>query len=169
VRVVDDAEQRLVLGCLRQQVEDCEPDQERIRRPAGAQPERDLERVALGIRQVPEVVEARRAQLVERRERKLHLPFDPDRAGDPEVRSRLDRMVEQRGLADARLAVHREHAAVTLARRLQHAAEHLALALPTEQLHTGSPRDHARTMLLRSPTTDFRDSIARSRKRRCLP
>ena len=51
LRVVDDAEERLLLGGLRQQVEDREPDEERIRRPSGAQPERDLEGVALGIRQ----------------------------------------------------------------------------------------------------------------------
>jgi hypothetical protein len=53
-------------------------------------------------------------------------PFDSDRAGDPKVRPRLDHIIEQRGLADARLAVHRQHAAAAVARRLQHAVEHVA-------------------------------------------
>lgn len=142
LRVVDETEEGLLLGGLRQQVEDREPDEERIRRPSGAQPECNFQGVSLGVRQALHEVEARRAQLVERRERELHLAFDSDRARNPEVRSRLDRIVEQCGLADARLAVHREHAAVAVARRLQHAIEHVAVALPSEQLHRGCPDDH---------------------------
>ena len=36
LRVVDDTEEWLLLGGLRQQVEDGEPDEERVRRPPGA-------------------------------------------------------------------------------------------------------------------------------------
>jgi 8-hydroxy-5-deazaflavin:NADPH oxidoreductase len=162
LRVVDHTEERLLLGGLRQQAEDREPDEERIGRPSRAQPERDLEGVALRIGQALHQVETRRAQLLERGERELYLPLDADRARDPEVRSRPDRIVEQRGLADARLAVHRQHAALPVARRLEHAVEHVALALPSEQLHRGCPGDHAESMPPGSRTTDFRDAIARA-------
>ena len=176
LRIVDDTEERLLVGRLRQQVEDREPDEERIRRPARAQPERNFQGVALGIRQALHEVETRRAQLVERRERKFHLPLDSDRAGDPEARSRFDRIVEQRGLTDARLPVDRQHAALPVARRRQHAVEHVALALPSEQLHRGCPDDHSRSMPPGSWTTgftsrtrDFTDAIARPRMPQCLP
>jgi hypothetical protein len=59
------------------------PDQERIRRQPGVQPECNFQGGALGIRQAFHEVEGRRAQLVERGERQLHLPFDPDGAGRP--------------------------------------------------------------------------------------
>ena len=47
LRVVDDAQQRTLLGRLRDQAQHRQPDQEPIRRGAGAQAEDDLERVAL--------------------------------------------------------------------------------------------------------------------------
>ena len=165
LRVVDDAQERLLLGGLRQQVEDREPDEERVRRPSGAEPERDLERLALRIGQALHELEARRAQLLQRREGELHLSLDPDRAGDAEVRRRLDRVLEQRGLADARLAVDHQHAAVTVARGLEQPLEHVALALPAEQLLAGCPRDHPGSMPLGSRTTGFRDAIAWARGR----
>ncbi len=47
LRVVDDADERLVLGHIGQQAEDGQADQEAIRRRAGAHAERDVQRVAL--------------------------------------------------------------------------------------------------------------------------
>src|SRR5579859_5818371 len=105
-------------------------------------------------------MEARRAQLLERGERELHLPLDSDRPDEVEVCSRFDRIVEQRRLADARLAVHGEHTAVSFPCRLQQAAEHLALALPAEQLRGGCPRYHSGSMPPGGRTTGFRDAIA---------
>src|SRR5205807_7003149 len=100
------------------------------------------------IRQALQNAEALRAELVEGRERELHLRFDADGAGYPEARAGLDGVLEQGRLADARLAVHHQHAAVSLACRLQHAVEDSALALSSEQRHPGGPRDHpGRTLL----------------------
>ena len=48
-------------------------------------------------------LEERRAQLLKRRERKLHLSLDPGGAGDPKPLAPADRVLEQSGLADARL------------------------------------------------------------------
>ena len=98
--------QRPLLGGLRQQAEDRQSDEERIRRLPGAEPERDGERVALRIREALHEFEARRAQLLKRGVGELHLPLDADRAGDPEVAPRLDRVLQQRRLADAGLSVH---------------------------------------------------------------
>ena len=72
----------------------------------------------------------------------LHLAFDSGGAGDPELLRRLDRVLQQRGLADARLAVHHQDPAVPAARGLQQPVEHLALALPAEQLRSRRPGDH---------------------------
>ena len=98
VRVVDEAQERPLLGGLRQQAEHREPHEERIRRLAGAQPERDGERFALGCGQGLHQVGDRRAELLERRVRQLHLPLDADDPQNPEVPRGLDRILEQSGL-----------------------------------------------------------------------
>jgi hypothetical protein len=51
-------------------------------------------------------------------------------------------------LPHARLAVTRQHAALAVARGLQRAGEHVAFALPAEQLLAGSPRDDLASMPL---------------------
>ncbi len=77
-------------------------------------------------------VEAGRAQLVKGRVRELDLLFDPERSDGPELPSRLDRVLEQCRLADARLSVHHEHAAASAACGFEEPVEHLALATPAE-------------------------------------
>jgi hypothetical protein len=169
LRVVHKTEQGLLLGGLRQQVEDGEPDEERIRSPSGTQAERDLQGLALVLGQVLLEIEARRTELLKCREREFHFPLDADRAGDPEVCPRPDRRLEQCGLADARLAVDRQYAAVAVARGLQHAVEHRVLALSAEQLPRLRPHDHLGSMPPSPPTKDFLDSIAWPRRQQCLP
>jgi hypothetical protein len=83
LRVVDDTQERPPLGGLGQQIERRQPDQERTRRRSGTEPEGDVKRVAPGIRQAVRTIEDRRAQLVQRRERELHLALDPDGPQDP--------------------------------------------------------------------------------------
>ena len=51
LRVIDHGEEWLLLGGLREQAEHREPHEERARRRARAEPERDGERVALGVRE----------------------------------------------------------------------------------------------------------------------
>ena len=160
LRVIDDTQERPLLRSLRQQAEDRQSDQERIRRRPVTQPERDAERVALGIRQTLRSVEDRGAQLLKRRERELHLPLDPDGPDDPKLPPRLDRPIEQRGLADARLAMHHQGRPVAAARGVEQAVEHLALAFPAEQLGShGEQHDDSGRGL--------RNSRIRSPARRC--
>ena len=86
LRVVDDAQERLLLGGLGQQAEDRQPDEERIRRRSGAEPERDAERVALGLREALDELEDRRAQLLQRRVRRAPSPpSTPDGPGDAKL------------------------------------------------------------------------------------
>ncbi len=132
--VIDQAEQRPLLGRLGQQAEGRQGDQERVRRRPCAEAERDGQRVALGGGEAFRELEARRAQLVKGRVGELHLLLDTERSDGPEPPSRLDRVVEQRRLADARLSIDHQHAAVPAARRFEEPVEHLALAAPPEQM-----------------------------------
>jgi hypothetical protein len=76
----------------------------------------------------------RGAQLLNRRERELHLRLDPGRRGDPKSARSLCRVLEEGGLADARFAMHHQHAAAHAAHAVQQPVEHLAFAFPAEQL-----------------------------------
>ena len=87
----------------------------------------------LGLRESLHELEERGTQLLNRRERELHLRFDPGGPSDPEVAPGLDRVLEQRGLADARFAVHHQHATTPGAHAVQQPVENLALAFPAEQ------------------------------------
>ena len=104
LRVIDDPQQRTLLRRLRQQAQHRQPDEEPVRRRAGAQPEDDLERLALGGRKPAEAIEQRSAQLMEAREGQLHLGLHAHRPHDGQVRRRLDQVVQQRRLADSGLA-----------------------------------------------------------------
>ena len=83
------------------------------------QSKRDAKRVALGIRQTLRSVEDRRAQLLKRGVRQLHLPLDTDGLNDPKLPRSLACVLEQRGLADARLSMHHQDPAMPAARGLQ--------------------------------------------------
>jgi len=85
-------------------------------------------------------LEGRRAQLLERSERELRLPFDAGDPGGAEPPRRLGSVLEQRGLADARLAVHDQDTAAPAARGLQQPVEHRELALTAEQPLPRQPR-----------------------------
>ena len=105
--------------------------------------ERDVKSVVLGLRQPLPEIEERRAQLLNRRERELHLSLHTERAGDPKLGSSLHRVLKQRGLPHARLAMHHQHAATPGAHAAQQPVEHLALAFPAEQ-RPRSPRNRWR-------------------------
>jgi hypothetical protein len=154
LRVVDDTQQRPLLGGLRQQTQGRQSDQERIRGRPDTAAERDRKRVALRLREAPGELQDRRAQLLQRRVGELHLPLDADGARDPELPTRLHRALQQRGLAHARLAVHHQDPAVPAARGLQQPPERLALGLPAEQQLPRRPRHHP------NPATILRPSSA---------
>ncbi len=111
-------------------------------RPA-LSPKRDAKRVALGSGRRSMQLENRRAQTVGApRNASSISPSTPAVRTDTKVRRRIDRVLEQRGLADAWLAVHHQHAAVAVPRGLQQAVEHVALALPAEQCVPWGRRNH---------------------------
>ena len=114
LRVIDDTEERPLLRGLGQQAEDRQSDQERIRALARAlSPNATPSASRWGCGRRSDQVEERGTQLLKRCERELHLRFDPECPGDPKLARSLDRVLEQRGLADARFAVHHQHAAVS--------------------------------------------------------
>jgi hypothetical protein len=60
--------------------------------------------------------------------------LDPGRPRDPKPPSGLGRVLEQGGLADARVAVDDQHAATSAAHAVQQSMERLSLAFPADQL-----------------------------------
>jgi hypothetical protein len=87
----------------------------------------------LGLREALHELEERGTELLNRRERELHLRLDPERPGDPELGPSLGCVLEQGGLADARVAVHHQHAPVPAVHAVKQPIEHLTFAFPAEQ------------------------------------
>ena len=87
----------------------------------------------LGLREALHQLEEWGTQLLKRRVGKLHLRLDPERPRDPKPPPRLDRVLEQGGLADARVAMHHQHAPMPAAHAGQQPVEHLKLTFPPQQ------------------------------------
>jgi hypothetical protein len=87
----------------------------------------------LGLREALHKLKERGTQLLNRRERELHLRLHPEGSRDAKLAPMLDGVLEQRGLADARFAMHHQHAAAPGARAVKQSVERLALAFPAEQ------------------------------------
>src|SRR3979411_2394790 len=68
------------------------------------------------------------------RERELHLRLDTRGAHHTTARRMLDRVVQQRRLAHARLAPHHQHPALTRPDSIDEPVEHVAFAAPSRQL-----------------------------------
>jgi hypothetical protein len=161
LRVVDHAQERLLVSGFGEETEYCEPDGERARRRSRDQPECDSERVALRVGKTVDELEDRRAELVQRRVVEIELPFDARSPDDVKVFGGLDGVLEQRRLANAGVSVHHEDGAVAAARGIQQPVEHRALALPAEQPPRACADDHLGSMPPGSRTTDFLDSTDR--------
>ena len=73
LRVVDDAQQGLVVGGGRHQAQHGQPDQEAVRGRADSAAEGDVQRFALRFWQFIDVSHQRRAQLLQAREGQLHV------------------------------------------------------------------------------------------------
>ncbi len=135
--VVDEAQQGPLRRHLGQQAERGQRDEEAVRSSAGGQAQRHAESGLLGLWKRAEVPQHRRAELMQPREGQLHLGLDPGDPGDAEARGLTGAMVQERGLADARLAADDEHRALAAADVLQDPVERVTLA--------GSPQQHRRT------------------------
>lgn len=133
LRVVDDADERLLLGGVGEQAQDGQADQEAIRRGTGAHAERRVQRVALRDWQMPETAKHRCAQRMQAGECELHLGLDPRYPGDPASLRDVRQMPQQGGLADSRLAAEDQHTTATRARFRDESIQHLALAVTVEQ------------------------------------
>ena len=131
--VVDHADERSLLGGVGQQTQHRQPDEEAIRRVAGAQPERRAQRVALRVGKRVEPFEEWRAQLMQSRERDLHLGLDAAGAHDAASRRTLDDVLQKGRLPDAGLPVQHEGAALAAPRRVQQPVERVAFASAAEQ------------------------------------
>ena len=104
LRVIHHANERAIFCGLRQQAQHSQADQEPVRHRIIVQPKSDPKRLALRSRQHLKSIEDGCAQLVQRRERELHLPLDGRDANDAAVRSSLCQVLQQRCLAHPRLA-----------------------------------------------------------------
>jgi hypothetical protein len=97
------------------------------------EPEGDAERVTLTVWEVLDQLEDRRTELLQCRVVEFHLSLDARRPDDAKIVVLLDRVLEQRGLADAGDSEHHDDGAVTVSRGIQQPLEHRALAMPPEQ------------------------------------
>ena len=96
LRVVDDADERLLLGDLGKQRQRGEPDEEAVGRRAGAPAEHGRERVPLRHRQPIEAIQHRRAELVETAVGELHLRLDALGSRDPPAVGPVGHVAKQR-------------------------------------------------------------------------
>ena len=139
---VHDAQQRTAFRDRREQAQDGQPDQQSVgRRPRG-QTKSCPRRVPLRFRQRVEAIQHWRAQLVQRGKWNLHLRLDADCAYDPASRCRVDQMLEQRGLADARVAANHEHSCFADAHCVEKLFEREALLFVPDEI--GATRRRAR-------------------------
>ena len=90
LEIVHDAQQRPRLGHAGDQPERGQRDEEAVGRLAGREPQRDPEGDLLRLGQRIQLVEHRRAQLVQSRVRQLHLGLDAGDLHDPEAGGLLD-------------------------------------------------------------------------------
>ena len=146
--VVDHADERSLLGDVGEQAQHRQPDEEAIRRIAGAQPERRAQRIALRAGERVEPPEQRRAQLMQAREGDLHLRLDAAGAHDPAPRRALCDVAQKGRLADAGLPMQDQRAALAAARRVQQPVERVAFA-STAQQRRRTPRHHTQRAYIR--------------------
>ncbi len=102
--IVDQAQERLIFRGLGEQAQDCERDEEAVLASPGCQAERSAEGGRLRLRKALYVPENRPDDLVQSGERELRLRFHPGAAEHAHVAGLVARVLQERRLADARLA-----------------------------------------------------------------
>ena len=133
LRVVDDADQRLLLGDLGEQRQRGQPDQEPVGRGTDAQSEHGCECVALRDGQPLEVTQHGRAELMEAAVGQFHLRLDPDGRHETPVGDPVGQVAQQRALADACLPPQDGDTAPTGERVGEKPVERLALGSASEE------------------------------------
>ena len=158
--VIDQAEEAVLLRRLGEESENRESDEERVRCRPDTKSEGDLERLALRLGQTLAKRQDRRTELLDGGERELHLAVDAGSPDDPERPGPRHRVVEERGLADSRVAMDDERPAIPVTSGLHRSVDSRSLALPPQQLQlalTSTPRVGPAcdlSMPLGSPTTE---------------
>ena len=138
--VIDQADQRLFPGHLRQQAQHRQPDQEPVRRRPGGQAERDPQRVALRNRQMPGAAQHRRAQLMQAREGQLHLGLHPRHPCHLVPRRPPGQVFQQHSLTHARVANRHQGPALPRLDRLHQPVQHTTLGTAARQPRRTLPR-----------------------------
>ena len=110
LRVVDDDEDGLRAGCLGDEAQDREADEERVEGVVLRLAEHGVECASLRFGQSLDAVEEQEHQLVHCRVPEDHLRFDADDADDTEAGCAVDRVLDQRRLPDAGGAGEQERA-----------------------------------------------------------
>ncbi len=131
--VVHEAEQRSPGGHVGQQPEHGQADQEPVRGRPRAHPERRGQRFRLRRREGAGVSEEGRAQLVQSRERKLHLRLGTRSPGDPVRGDACRKMIQEGGLSDTGVAAQDEHRAAACLHLRDQPVEHVVLTPPASQ------------------------------------
>ena len=144
VRVVDQAQQRPLGRGLYEQPERRQRDEELGGRRAAAHPEGRGERVTARFRQTVEAVEQRAAELMQARERQIHLLLHADGAHDTAVGLPPGKTFQQRGLAGAAVTAQHERASVAAADVGDQAIQCPALTLASAQHRIHLPRGNGR-------------------------
>jgi hypothetical protein len=120
-----------------------QPHEKPIRSVPRPQPERNPQRIPLRRRKPVQPIQQRRAQLLQARERKLHLRLHTNRPRNPKPRRRPDRRLQQRRLANPWLAADYQNPALRATHLIEQPLQRLALDAPAVQ-HLRRPRgDHA--------------------------
>ncbi len=133
LRIVDDAYERPVLCDSDKQTKNRKTEQQLIRWGTGREAEERRERDVLWIGETIDVVEHRRAKLMQAPEREVHLGFDADNALDPTGRSAFAEVFEEGRLPDASLAANDQDSALAVPPRPQNAVKRLAFSATTNQ------------------------------------
>ena len=131
--VIHQADQRPLRRHLGQQAQRGQSDQEPVGCRAGTDAERRPQGITLRNWQLIDVIQHRRAHLLQSGERQLHLRLDTCRAGHPAARRRVGDVVQQRRLAHPRLAAQHQRPALTDADSADQVIEHPALAASARQ------------------------------------
>ena len=119
VGVVDDAQQRPLVGGGGEQAQHGDRDQEAVLDPLGRQPEGAAQRGGLHVGQLAGAVEHRPQQLVQAGEGQLGLGLDAGPREHAHPVGAGQRPLQQRGLADPGLAAQHQHTAARATRRLE--------------------------------------------------
>jgi hypothetical protein len=133
LRVVDDTHERAVTRDIGQQAQHRQADEEAIVWSRTRQAERRAQGVPLRVWQAPDPIEHRPAQLVQPRERELHLRVDSGGPRDAQIRRRFEHVLEKRRLPDPGIAAHDQHTARPGPHGVEHTIECRTLAASPPQ------------------------------------